>query len=189
MSNLLADLPVLPLADPSLARLGEPISRYLADERLQRRLLRDCSYSPADYATDRWSAWEAGGCYTLAAALRPLLAPAGALAGIYARYQRSDRLGEIEHVGIAIAGGFLDARGLRGLDELFAEWGEVTATDPRLMRAARIAPPEERARYADVLGSEPARIEALRRLLARDLAEPLRALRAAGGKASGPARA
>lgn len=182
-------LPVTPLPDPALARLGDPIARFLADERLQRRLLRDCSYSPTDYADDPWAAWESGGCYTLAAALRPLLAPAGSLAGIYVRYGRADRLGEIEHIGIAIAGGFLDARGLRGIDTVIGEWAQVTASDPRLMRAAPIAPPEEQARYRGVLGSEPARIEALRRVIARDLAAPLRALRSAGAKASGPTRA
>ena len=81
-----------PPIDPLLVRLAEPISRYLESERLQRRLLGDCSYSPSDYQLDHWSAWEAGGCYTLAAALRPLLAPAGLLAGVYVTTDPSDDL-------------------------------------------------------------------------------------------------
>ena len=166
-----------PPIDPLLVRLAEPISRYLESERLQRRLLGDCSYSPSDYQLDHWSAWEAGGCYTLAAALRPLLAPAGLLAGVYVTTDPSDAVGYLEHAGIAIAGGFLDARGLRSSEELIDEWVEITAAESSAIRIAPISPAEERERYRDLIGSEPARVIALQRLLARDLAEPLRALR------------
>lgn len=184
-----AELPIVPLHDAALAERADPISRYLADERLQRRLLFDCSYSPGSYADDPWSAWEAGGCYTLAAALRPLLAPVGRLVGVSVHYAKSDRLGEIEHVGIAIAGGLLDARGLRGLDEIADDWAEISAVDRRRIRVVPLSPEEERARYRGLLGSEPARIEALRRLLARDLAGTLRSLRATGESVGRPSRA
>jgi hypothetical protein len=184
-----AALPISPLPDRTLWERAEPISRYLADERLQRRLLFDCSYSPGSYADDPWSAWEAGGCYTLAAALRPLLAPAGRLAGVVVRYASGDRVGEIEHVGIAIAGGLLDARGLRGLDEIADDWAEVVAVDRELIQIVPLSAEEERSRYRGLLGSEPTRIEALRRLLARDLADPLRALRATGESVGRPSRA
>lgn len=178
-----------PLSDRSFIALGEPLASYLADERLQRQLLGDCSYSVESYAADPWSAWEAGGCYTLAAALRPLLAPVGRLVGVSVRYAEGDRRGELEHVGIAIAGGFLDARGLRGFDAVAAAWAEIAGVAPRSLRIVPILLAEERERYQGLPGSEPSRITALRTLLASDLAASLRALRESAGAVGHPSRA